>query len=602
VGPEVSTRRFDRTREGYGMLEAMVALHRRSFVIAVIGAAVFALCTVASSMAVEWVTDNVIVPRFDEGTVSASAVATGVGLIIGIGFLRAGGVVVRRTWAGKTQWRVAGTLGQSVIDRLVRQPMAWHDRRPDGDLVARAGVDTDAAVSVLAPVPFATGTALLIVVSAIFLLSTDLVLGAVAVAVFPLLIGLNVVYQKRVDVYYDTAQQHLGALSAGVHESFDGVQLVKAYGAEARETERLAEMAGHLRTARVGAVRLRGTFEALLDVLPSLTNVGLVLLGAARVQSGNLTVGQLSSFVYLFTLLVFPLRLIGYALSELPHSLAGWRRVRTVLDEPIEPDPTASIAVAADGHGVQLDHVGFAFPSESRAALVDISLDVGRGRIVALVGPTGAGKTTLVEVVGGLLAPDRGTVAIGPGGRAVVFQEPFLFAGTIRDNLQLGEVMADEDLWEALRLARADDFVAETPQGIDTVVGERGVSLSGGQRQRIALARALVRRPALLLLDDTTSALDPATEGAVLGNLRGVLSGTTVLMVASRPSTIALADEVVYLAAGEVVDHGPHSALVGRQPGYRALVEAFESDREADDAVSEVYAGGRAGGGAGSGG
>ena len=167
--------------------------------------------------------------------------SAGVGLIIGIGLLRALGVVVRRTWAGKTQWRVAGTLGKGVVDRLVRQPVSWHQRRPDGDLVARAGVDTDAAISVLAPVPFATGTVLLIVVSAVWLLTIDLVMGAVAVAVFPVLIGLNIVYQKRVDAFYDAAQGHLGDLSAGVHESFDGVQLVKAYGAEQRETERLAD-------------------------------------------------------------------------------------------------------------------------------------------------------------------------------------------------------------------------------------------------------------------------------------------------------------------------------------------------------------------------
>jgi ATP-binding cassette subfamily B protein len=602
VAPEDSTRRFDRARESIRMLRGMVSLHRRTFLIAVGGAAVFALCTVASSMAVQWVTDHVIVPRFEEGSVAAGAVAAGVGMIIGIGLLRAAGVVVRRTWAGTTQWRVAGTLGQGVVNRLVRQPMSWHDRRPDGDLVARVGVDTDAAVSVLAPVPFATGTVLLIVVSAAFLLATDLVLGAVAVAVFPLLIGLNVVYQKRVDVYYETAQEHLGALSAGVHESFDGVQLVKAYGAEARETERLAEMAGHLRTARIGAVRLRGTFEALLDVLPSMTNVGLVLLGAARVDSGQLTVGQLSSFIYLFTLLVFPLRLIGYALSELPHSLAGWRRVRAVLDEPIEPDPLAAIALAEPGRGIQLVDVGYTFVGETRPALRSVSLDVARGRIVAVVGPTGAGKSTLVEVVGGLVPPDVGTVAIGAGGRAVVFQEAFLFSGTIRHNLVLGDDrLGDDDLWEALRLARAERFVAETPNGLDTVVGERGVSLSGGQRQRIALARALVRRPALLLLDDTTSALDPATEGAVLANLRGVLTGTTVLMVASRPSTIALADEVVYLAAGEVVDHGPHSVLMARQAGYRGLVEAFETDRQEADEDADVYATGGGGGAAGGG-
>jgi ABC-type multidrug transport system fused ATPase/permease subunit len=603
VVSERPAQRFERAREGFGMLRAEISLHPRPFAIAVAGAAVFALCTVASSMAVSWVIDHVIQPRFEEGSVATATVLTGVAMIIGIGLLRAAGVVVRRTFAGTTQWRIAGTLGRSVIDRLVRQPLAWHDRRPDGDLVARAGVDTDAAVGVLAPVPFACGTVLLIVVSAVFLLATDLVMGAVAVAVFPILIALNVVYQRRVDTYYEQAQDHLGSLSAGVHESFEGVQLVKAYGAEGRETERLAEIAGRLRTARVGAVRLRGTFEALLDVLPSMTNVGLVLLGAVRVQSGAITVGQLASFVYLFTLLVFPLRLIGYALSELPHSLAGWKRVRAVLDEPIEPDPRGSIAVAPDGTGVALADVSFAFEGESREALHDVDLEIAAGRIVAVVGPTGSGKTTLVEIVGGLLAPSSGTVAVGAGGRAVVFQEPFLFAGSIRHNLELGASHGDEQLWEALRLAQADTFVADTPQGIDTVVGERGVSLSGGQRQRIALARALVRRPALLLLDDTTSALDPATEAAVLGNLRGALHGTTVLMVASRPSTIALADEVVFLAGGEVVDHGPHDELMARRAGYRALVEAFETDRASESDDTEVYAagGGAAGGGGGGG-
>ncbi len=157
---------------------------------------------------------------------------------------------------------MAGTLGKGVVDRLVRQPISWHQRRPDGDLVARAGVDTDAAISVLAPIPFATGTVLLIVVSAVWLLTTDLVLGAVAVVVFPILIGLNIVYQKRVDAFYDAAQGHLGDLSAGVHESFDGVQLVKAYGAEQRETERLATIAGRLRGAagqrRAPARHVRG--------------------------------------------------------------------------------------------------------------------------------------------------------------------------------------------------------------------------------------------------------------------------------------------------------------------------------------------------------
>ncbi len=575
------------------MISSEVRLHPRPFAIAVAGASVFALCTVASSIAVQWVIDHVIVPRFEEGHVAAGTVAAGVGLIIAIGLVRAAGVVVRRTWAGKTQWRVAESLGHGVVNRLVRQPVAWHQRRPDGDLVGRAGVDTDTAISVLAPIPFATGTVLLIVVSTVWLFVTDVVVGVVAVAVFPFLIGINIVYQRRADQYYDEAQGHLGRLSAGVHESFDGVQLVKAYGAEARETERLATVAGRLRDARVQAVRLRGTFEALLDVLPSLTNTLLVLVGAYRVRSGDLTVGELSSVVFLFTLLVFPLRLIGYALSEMPFSLAGWGRVREVLDEPIEPDPSVAIAPAEDGRGVQLDSVVFSFAGEARPALDDVSLDVATGRVVAIVGPTGAGKSTLVELTAGLIPPDSGTVRVAPGRGAIVFQEAFLFSGTVRHNIALGDTISDDEIWNALRLAIADEFVADMPQGIDTVVGERGVSLSGGQRQRVALARALVRRPTLLMLDDTTSALDPGTEAAVLANLRAAFGETTVLMVASRPSTIALADEVVYLAGGQVVDHGRHADLMSRRDGYRALVEAFETAREEE--AAPVAGGGGAG-------
>ena len=233
-----------------------------------------------------------------------------------------------------------------MIDRLVRQPISWHQRRPDGDLVGRAAVDTDTAIAVLAPIPYSTGTVLMIVLSTVWLLATDGVLGVVAIAMFPLLLVTNIAYQRRVDRHFDAAQAELGRLSASVHESFEGVQLVKAYGAEQRETERLAEIAGRVRDSRVHAVRLRGTFEAVLDVLPSLANVVIVVVGAYRVRSGELTIGELTSFIYLFTLLVFPLRLIGYVLSTMPFSLSGWTRVREVLDEPIEPDPLAAVTTA----------------------------------------------------------------------------------------------------------------------------------------------------------------------------------------------------------------------------------------------------------------
>ena len=558
----------------------MLSLHPKPFVIAFSGAAVFALATVASSFAIRWVIDNVIVVRFEEGDVTSAAVITGFSLIIGIGLIRGVGVVFRRAFASMGMWRVAQTYTNQVLDKLVKQPLGWHRRHADGDLVARAGVDTEAAVSVIAPIPFAASTVVMIFVSTIWLFLTDVPIGLLAIVVFPLLIVTNIVYERAVAVYFTEAQGRLGAFSAGVHESFEGVQLIKAYGAEQRETDRLTELAGDVLTPRITAIRMRSWFEALLDLIPTLTNIALVVIGAIRVQSGDVTIGEFSSVIFLFTLLVLPLRLIGYALSELPRSMAAWERIQAVVTEPLESDPERGIVVAADGVGLEFGHVTFRHADADTNGLHDVSFILRSGSITALVGPTGAGKSTLADLSAGLVAPTAGTVAITSGARSVVFQEAFLLAGTVRDNIEFGEPMSDDDIWEALRIAAADGFVRGLASQLETVVGERGVSLSGGQRQRVALARALVRRPALLILDDTTSALDPATEATVLANMRTALAATTVLLIASRPSTIALADDVIFLSTGSVTGHGTHTELLVGHGEYRELVEAFESDRE----------------------
>lgn len=557
----------------------MVKREPKTFAIAVGGAFVYALCTVASSIVIRWVIDHVIVPRFEDGEVAVATVVTGCSLIIAVGVLRAIGVVVRRSFAGITQWRIAQGLGDDVVDQLVDQPVSWHQRQSDGQLVARGGVDIDTTVGVMAPIPFATSVLLLIVVSAVWLLLTDVVLGAVAVSVFPVLMLLNVVYQKRVDRFYDSAQQALGDFSGAVHESFEGVQLVKAYGAEERETERLSAMAGKIRDSRIRAVYLRGTFESLLEVIPSITNIGLVILGAIRVDSGAVTIGELSGFIFMFTLLVFPLRLIGYALSELPHSSAGYRRVQATIEEPLDADPERSITPAAPPAAVVFHDVSYTFGDASEPTIEHASFTIPVGSVTAFVGSTGSGKTTFIELIAGLVSPTDGHVALTPGERAIVFQEAFLFGGTVRDNVSVGLDLSDEQVWDALRMAAADGFVRDLEDELDTAVGERGVTLSGGQRQRVALARALARDPRLLLLDDTTSALDPATEMTVLANLRAELAHSTVVMVASRPSTIALADDVLFVEAGQITAHGTHDELMADVDAYRELVEAFEADR-----------------------
>jgi len=581
-----SRSRLDRWRVAARLVRDLVRIHPRPFIIAVGGAALFALCTVASAVVLRWVIDHVVDPRLRQGHVAVGTVFVGLGLVIIVGLVRAAGVVIRRTWAGRAHWRIAESLTVEVLDRLVEQPVAWHQKRPSGDLAARGGVDVDASVDVLSPLPFASGVVLLVFVSSAWLLVIDVPLGLFAVSIFPVLIAINVVYQHRVDRHYTEAQDHLGDLSAAVHESFEGVQVVKAFGAEARETERLSVIAARLREARTSAVLLKGTFDAVLDSIPALANVGLVLFGAFRIRSGAVTIGDLSSMIYMFTLLVFPLRLIGFALSALPHSTAGWNRVREVLDEEVAHDPDLDIGEPPEGIGLSLSDVSYEF-EEGRPVLVDVSVQVASGTTVALVGTTGSGKTTLLRLAAGLIGPTSGAVAVS-GQRAIVLQEAFLLGASLRENIAFGGQYDDDEIWAALDTAEGREFVEDLPRQLSTEVGERGVSLSGGQRQRVALARALVRRPALLLMDDTTSALDPATEARVVARLRSALAGATVLVVASRPSTIALADEVVFLNDARIEATGTHTDLLATNATYRSIMEAFEVDRTESTVVEAV--------------
>lgn len=567
-----------RLRQAFHLVRNVIRHHERQFFTAVGGAAVFGACTAYSASVVRMITDDVIQPRFEQGSVQAGTVLRVLALLVLIGVVRAAGVVVRRTWAGRTVWGSTDSISAEVIDRLAEQPIPWHRRQSTGDLITRAGVDAEAATAVLSPLPFTTGVAVMVVFSSVLLLLTDVWLGLGAICVFPLVISMNVYYTKKVDKFFEAAQDELGRLSAAVHESFDGVAVVKSFGAERRETERLAVIASRLRQARMQAVRVRSTFESMLDGIPTAATVMLVVAGAYRVRDGAMTVGDVASVVYLFTLLVFPLRLFGFMLSEVPHSMAGWGRIRSLLDQPVVPDPALTLLHAEDS-SVELEDVHFSHDGE-REVLTGVSAHILGGRTTAVVGATGAGKTTLLHILAGLVQPTAGSVTVPNGGVRLVFQEPFLMAGTVRENIALGLDVPSDAVEAALDVAEAG-FVRALPDGLDTEVGERGVGLSGGQRQRIALARALVRRPDVLLLDDTTSALDPTTEAKVLANMRAALGTTTVVAVASRPSTIALADDVLFLDGGTVVAHGLHDDLMERVPAYRRLIEAFEHDRAA---------------------
>lgn len=568
-----------RLQTAIGLVRILTSFHRRTFVIAVIGAAVYATCTVASSFGVGYLVDEVILPRFSSAQVPVGSLIIGSFIIVGIGLLRAAGVVVRRSFAGITEWRTAQSLSMLVIRRVMSQSSLWHKRHMTGDIVARIGVDSDAAVGVLAPLPFSTSVVLLVVLSSIWLVIVDAPLGLLALFIIPVLLLLNIAYQRRIDRHYDSAQKELGQLSEAVHESFDGVLVVKAFGAEGRETHRLSIISSRLREARKRAVGARATFEALLDGVPTLMNILLIAVGAVRVKSGDMSIGELTSFIYLFTLLIFPLRIIGYVLSEIPHSSSGWKRINEILSEPLESDPRTLIKSAHKGFGLQVEHLSFGFSSDTDDVVKDVGFSLPVGSIAAVVGPTGCGKSSLLQIIAGLYAPSEGRVYADIANTSIVFQEPFLFSGSIKENIVLDRGVADEQLESALFVSAADEFINQFDQGINTLIGERGVMISGGQRQRIALARALACSPTLLLLDDTTSALDPITEQLIIERIRSDIKSTTILLVATRPSTIALADVVLFMEEGRLSGMGTHEALMYSNDRYRELIKSFENDR-----------------------
>ena len=600
-------------RDGWRLVTRQLRRAPKQFAWGMVGTALYAVATVLSSIVIGRVTDTVLFPAIRDGRIGTAALTGAALAVLGVSAVRSVGIALRRGGAYSAQYRLQQRDRLEVTDRYLQLPTEWHRRHPTGQLLANTSDDVEASSFIAAPLPMAVGVIVMLVVTSVLLVRTDPFLAFVGFAVGPMLGVANYVFQSRMRVVSAEAQRKRADVAETAHESFDAALVVKTLGREAAEAERFGARTDALRDTLIQAGRLRAVFDPVMEALPNIGILLVLLVGARRAADGAITAGDLVTFAYLFRLVALPMRVFGWLLGEMPRAVVGMERIDAVLgtndtvrygaDAGADDAGGAAVGAADVAYrhpAVTVEDLGAPAPGRVAAVgtpedpdapttrgLEALDLDVPAGTTVAVVGPTGAGKSTIAHLLARLFDPDDGSIAVdgrslgdldrGALARtvALVFQQAFLFDDDVRTNLTLGEDISEEQVRWAARLARAEEFIEALPAGFATQLGERGATLSGGQRQRIALARALVRRPRLLVLDDATSAIDPAVEADILAGLAEL--DTTVVLVAYRRSSIALADEVVYVEQGRAVGRGTHEQLYAANAGYRALIDAYDT-------------------------
>ena len=582
----------DVLRDGFRLIGRFVRAHPLSFGIALIGSSLFAVAIIASAFVIGWVTDTLIIPVLDDGADPADLLIPAAVAIMAIAFAKAVGVILRRASAAWLTFKTRQDTRNALVDHQLSLRMSWFDRQAIGDLLAVADSDVDQGTGVLHPLPYAVGVSFLLVGSLVVITATDPWLGLGAFIGLTLIVGINLWGSWITYWLWEDVQQNRGRVAALAHESFDGALTVKALGREDYVADHFQDASETLRDGLIEVYSKWRSFQTIVQSLPQVLTLVLLVVGVVRIDGGFLSTGEMVTVAYLLTLLAFPTRFLGFILWEMAASLASWQRVQKVMtaDELMSYGSER----AQDNGGaasVAGSTVAFSY-NDSRPVLEGLDLDLGAGTTLAVVGPTGSGKSTLSLLLSRLWDPSSGKIHIDgrdlrsfavselPREVGYVAQTEFLFDDTVEGNITLGEPFDRRAVEEAARLAGATEFIDSLSDGYQTDIGERGTTLSGGQRQRIALARALIRRPRLLVLDDATSAVDPSVEAEILRSLKDAALPSTIVVVAYRPASIRLADEVVFLDEKRIVAHGTHEELLATTPGYADLVQAYERDAQ----------------------
>jgi len=507
--------------------------------------------------------------------------------IVGAGILRLGLTVVRRLVAGKVSLAVEFDLRQQFYAHLQRLDLGFFDGQQTGQLMSRATVDLQSIRFFLGyGLIFITQNLLTITLAAVVMIVINPLLALVALIPAPFVIITATRYSQISRPAQQEVQQRVAELTAEAEENVSGIRIVKAFAREEHQLHRFQRAVTRVFDQSIYTTRVQAFFSPLIGLLPQIGIALVLLVGGREVIDGSLSLGAFVAFYTYVGMLAGPMRSLGMALGMAQRAVASGNRMFEVLDrEPAIQSPLGAPALPAGGGAVELRGVTLRYNGGS-PSLTDVDLTVEAGKTVALVGPSGSGKTSLVGLIARLYDPSEGAVLVdGADVRdvdveslrsqiAFVADDSFLFTASVAENIAYARQDATlEEIEAAARRAQADGFIRQLPDGYETRVGERGLTLSGGQRQRVAIARALLADPRILILDDATSSVDATTESAIKTGLQEAMAGRTTFIIAHRLSTVSLADEIVVMDSGTVVDGGTHEELLAGCGFYREIAE-----------------------------
>ncbi len=552
--------------------------NKRSFIVSMLSAVVWCFLIVIQPYIIKRIIDEGIVGQNQQILIVL------ISFMLIIGYIRATTIGVRRFYSMHVSYNVEAGIRNRIFTHMQKLAFNFHDKVPTGELMARASSDASQVRLAFAIAPLATANILLLIILSITLLSLSLPLGSMVLLSIPAVLWLASSFSAKAMGVSLRVKEAEAQMTTEVEEQLGGIRVVKAFGNEELASSKVESAISNIYDTSLEYLNLRTRFVPLFELIPMVITLLVLLLGGYLSINELITLGDFIAFTQYVFLLLWPLRITAWFLSEIPSSVSAGIRILELLDEePTIVDDNSDTAFPVEGIGaIKFYNVTFKYGKEK--IFDDLSFEIEGKKTVAIVGSTGSGKSTLAYLLPRLYDIESGDIEIDGvninnvklselrSEVSLAFEESFLFSNSARENISLGtDEASDEQIQDAANIAKAHEFISQLPESYETKVGERGYGLSGGQRQRIALARAILRQPRVLILDDALSAVDASTEEEIRAELKNVMSDMTTLIITNRVPTIELCDDVVFIENGKVKAQGNHTDLIENVDSYKAL-------------------------------